>query len=143
MEKLPPVIRWNPADVCSWAGSTFNCTEIVELFRNEKICGQALLSLTEQDLWGLRKDFKYTNLRLGDIKRVWGQVKQLQRANGQTINYLDSAYHGGHHVLQHHDSVVSHGCSDFFSDRVTPPCSVDGRATCKPELFKTIISLGE
>lgn len=155
-QKLPPCVsEWTNAEVCLWAQNSFSSnSDIIAIFRDENLCGQSLLALTESDLVALRRDFNYRALRLGDIKRIWIQLKQLQRANctvvhhqtstaATSVNYsMDAAFQGHHHhhaALLHHDS----GCSDLYSDRVTPPCSIDGRATCKPDLFKTIISLGE
>jgi len=131
--------KWTNAEVCSWVKATFANDELVRIFREEDVCGQTLLAITEHDLMHLRTELKHP-LRLGDIKRIMFQLKQMQRANGLIVHETSSFHSSHNHVLLHHDSVA--GCSDVLSDRVTPPCSVDGRATCKPELFKTMVSLG-
>lgn len=143
-----PVIQWKNVDVVEWGRKLNFSSEILQIFRDECLCGQALLCLTEQDIVSLKTIFNYHNLKLGDIKRIWSSVKQLQRANGQTISYLTESTYlhhaGGHH---HHPSMLHHDStgqfSDCLTDRITPPCSIDGRASCKPEFFKTIVSLGE
>ncbi|XP_063698896.1 ceramide phosphoethanolamine synthase-like isoform X2 [Culicoides brevitarsis] len=142
-----PVIQWKNVDVLEWGKKLGFSAEILQIFRDENVCGQALLCLTEQDIVSLKTVFNYHNLKLGDIKRIWSAVKQLQRANGQTISYLTESTYlhhvAGHH---HHGSILHHDStgqfSDCLTDRITPPCSIDGRASCKPEFFKTIVSLG-
>lgn len=139
-----PVIQWKNVDVVEWGKKLGFPSEILQIFRDESLCGQALLCLTEQDIISLKTIFNYHNLKLGDIKRIWSAVKQLQRANGQTISYLSESTYLHHH---HHPSILHHDStgqfSDCMTDRITPPCSIDGRASCKPEFFKTIVSLGK
>lgn len=138
-----PCIQWKNDDVLEWAKSRGFSSQILYIIREENICGQALLCLTEQDIVSLKTVFQY-ELKLGDIKRMWSAIKSLQRANGQTISYMtDTSFHHHHHhpPLGHHDSTAQF--SDILTDRITPPCSIDGRASCKPEFFKTIVSLGK
>lgn len=141
-------VEWNNVDVVEWGKKLGFSTEILQIFRDENVCGQSLLCLTEQDIISLKTVFNYHNLKLGDIKRIWSAVRQVQRANGhQTITYLtESSYlhqgpHHHHPAMLHHDSTGQF--SDCLTDRLTPPCSIDGRASCKPEFFKTIVSLGK
>lgn len=141
-----PVIQWKNFDVLEWGKKVGFSTEILQIFRDENLCGQALLCLTEQDIISLKTIFNYHTLKLGDIKRIWSAIKQLQRANGQTISYLTEStilHHQTHHhpAVLHHDSTGQF--SDCLTDRISPPCSIDGRASCKPEFFKTLVSLGK
>lgn len=142
--------KWDDKRVEKFLRNTCQCSdEIVQIFLKEKIDGTALLALNEHDLRALRTEYRYESLRLGDIKRIWTAVRELKKSTGhhqqQHGNYVDSLgylHHVHHsHPLLHHDSSLQ--TSDGLSDRITPPCSIDGRATCKPDIWKTVVSLGE
>lgn len=145
------VEKWDERRVANFLRNTCQCSEdVVQIFLKEKIDGSTLLTLNEHDLRALRTEYKYESLRLGDIKKIWTAVRELKKTNGHGQqhqgNYVDSLgylhhVHHSHPLLHHHDSSLQN--SDGLSDRITPPCSVDGRATCKPDIWKTVVSLGK
>lgn len=146
------VDKWDDRKVANFLRNSQCSEEIVDIFLKEKIDGAVLLSLNEHDLRALRTDYKYESLRLGDIKRIWTAVKELKKSMGhhqhhqQPGNYVDSLgylhqVHHSHPLLHHADSSLH--TSDGISDRLTPPCSVDGRVTCKTDIWKTVVSLGK
>lgn len=154
------VINWTRENVAEWARKEGLNRKIFDLIVKEEIDGKALLTLSEIDIKSLRENYAYA-LTLGDIKRFWFSVRLVQRQNVTTLAYLgmlplggngshsiDSGVPGHHH---HHPLLSSLGTSYASADinfseieRISPPMSIDGRATCiQPEFFKTMISLGE
>lgn len=154
------VINWTRENVAEWARKEGLNRKIFDLIVKEEIDGKALLTLSENDIKSLRENYAYA-LTLGDIKRFWFSVRLVQRQNVTTLAYLgmlplggngshtiDSGVPGHHH---HHPLLSSLGTSYASADinfseieRISPPMSIDGRATCiQPEFFKTMISLGE
>lgn len=153
------VINWTRENVAEWARKEGLNRKIFDLIVKEEIDGKALLTLSENDIKSLRENYAYA-LTLGDIKRFWFSVRLVQRQNVTTLAYLgmlplggngshtiDSGVPGHHH---HHPLLSSLGTSYASADinfseieRISPPMSIDGRATCiQPEFFKTMISLG-
>lgn len=131
----------------------------LDCIRKEFIDGKSLLALSERDIRDLK--LKYSRLRLGDLKHFWIAVRQLQKENHTNLvnlGLVDTTFGGyisnqqqqqqthnhGHHHHHHHFSCCSDISGFHDMERISPPLSVDGRATSiKPEIFKTMISLGE
>lgn len=132
--------------------------EFLHLIKDDRIDGKSLLALNETDI----RDFKLKySLRLGAIKHFWIVVRQLQKQNHTNLvnlglletttlgtNYVNQQPQHCHINHSHHHHHHCSYCSDISSyhdmERISPPLSVDGRATSiKPEIFKTMISLGK
>uniref|UniRef100_A0A1Q3FXE3 Putative sphingomyelin synthetase n=1 Tax=Culex tarsalis TaxID=7177 RepID=A0A1Q3FXE3_CULTA len=156
------VINWPRENVTEWARKEGLARKILDCIVQEEIDGKALLTLSENDIKSLRECY---GLTLGDIKRFWFSVRLVQRQNVTTLAYLgmlpynnnnngthtlDSGLGQQHHHHHHHPLLASLGTSYASADinfseieRISPPMSIDGRATCiQPEFFKTMISLG-
>lgn len=155
------VLNWTEDDVAQYLKrEKISDTKFLQCIHDERVDGKSLLTLSEQDIRDLK--LKYSTLRLGDLKHFWIAVRQLQKENQTNLVNLgiiespQSTSFGGY-ISQHHQQQHSHAhhhhhhfscCSDIsgFHDmeRISPPLSIDGRATSiKPEIFKTMISLGE
>lgn len=154
------VINWTESDVAQWLHrERVYAKEFVRCIHQEGVDGKSLLVLSEADIRDLK--LKYTSLRLGDLKHFWIIVRQLQKenhANLINLGLVEPAYqmanvytqqhsHSSHHNHHHHHHHCS-CCSDISGthdiERISPPLSIDGRATSiKPEIFKTMISLGK
>lgn len=148
-------INWTRENVAEWARKECLNRKIIESVVTEDIDGKCLLTLCENDIKNLRERYSLT---LGDIKRFWFSVRLVQRQNVTTLAYLGMLQGNGggdgglssvgHHT--HHHPLLSMGTSYASADvnfseieRISPPMSIDGRATCiQPEFFKTMISLG-
>lgn len=152
------VINWTRENVAEWARKECLNRKIVDCIQKEDIDGKSLLTLSENDIKSLRENYAYA-LTLGDIKRFWFAVRLVQRQNVTTLAYLGMLPAGGSngshsmessHHHHHHPLLSSLGTSYASADinfseieRISPPMSIDGRATCiQPEFFKTMISLG-
>lgn len=153
------VVHWTESDVIEWLKQI---DEIVSLsfIREERLDGKSLLALTEDDVRDLKT--KYLNLRLGDWKHFWIAVRGLQKENyanlvnlglieissggayGPQTHQMQSSHHHHHHHNHHHCSCCSDISGMHDMERISPPLSIDGCATSiPPEIFKTMISLGE
>lgn len=158
------VINWTEDDVEEWSKRE-QINEFVynACVRFEGLDGKSLLALTETDIQHFRMNTK--GIRLGDLKHFWIAVRQLQKENHMNLislgliensnsvsasGFISGCYHQPHttsqaiHLPHHHCS----GCSDISTmhdlERISPPLSIDGRASSiKPEVFKAAISLGE
>lgn len=161
------VLNWTVDHVVEYLkGEQITDHIFLERIRCEGVDGKSLLALTERDIHDLK--VKYSMVRLGDLKHFWIAVRQLQKENltnlvnlgliepsyGAPAGYVNhtNANHTNHtnhhHQPHHHMHHQISCCTDIngFHDmeRISPPLSVDGRATSiKPEIFKTMISLGE
>nr|XP_029735498.1 sphingomyelin synthase-related 1-like [Aedes albopictus]XP_029735523.1 LOW QUALITY PROTEIN: sphingomyelin synthase-related 1 [Aedes albopictus] len=153
------VIQWTRENVAEWARKECLNRKIVECIVKEDIDGKCLLTLCENDIKSLREKYAY-GLTLGDMKRFWFSVRLVQKQNVTTLAYLGMlptnggeglGHHPHHHPHHHHHSLLSSLGTSYASadinfseiERISPPMSIDGRATCiQPEFFKTMISLG-
>lgn len=151
------VIQWTRENVAEWARKECLNRKIIECIVKEDIDGKCLLTLCENDIKSLRDKYAY-GLTLGDMKRFWFSVRLVQKQNVTTLTYLgihpanggDGLGPGGGQHHHHHSLLSSLGTSYASADinfseieRISPPMSIDGRATCiQPEFFKTMISLG-
>lgn len=161
------VIQWTRENVAEWARKECLNRKIIECIVKEDIDGKCLLTLCENDIKSLREKYAY-GLTLGDMKRFWFSVRLVQKQNLTTLAYLGMLpttnggdglvgsgavghHHHHHHHQQHHHSLLSSLGTSYASgdinfseiERISPPMSIDGRATCiQPEFFKTMISLG-
>lgn len=155
------VLNWTEDDVAQYLKrEQISDIKFLECIHDERVDGKSLLALSERDVRDLK--LKYSNLRLGDLKHFWIAVRQLQKENQTNLVNLGlveqsqtafGGYVNQHHQQQQHSHAHHHHhhfscCSDIsgFHDmeRISPPLSIDGRATSiKPEIFKTMISLGE
>lgn len=152
------VLNWTEDNVAQYLKrEQISDIKFLQCIHDERVDGKSILALSERDIRDLK--LKYSNLRLGDLKHFWIAVRQLQKENQTNLVNLglveqpQTAFGG--YVNQHHQQQHSHHhhhhfscCSDIsgFHDmeRISPPLSIDGRATSiKPEIFKTMISLGE
>lgn len=160
MTNTTDVLNWKVDDVINYLKreQIFECdTGFLTSIRDNRIDGKSLLVLTESDI----RDFKIAHsLRLGAIKHFSIVVRQLQRENHTNLinlgivdtmlgtNYVSQTHHNHshhHHQPHHHHCAYCTDLSGFHDmERISPPLSVDGRATSiKPEIFKTMISLGK
>ncbi|XP_053684231.1 ceramide phosphoethanolamine synthase-like [Sabethes cyaneus] len=148
------VINWTRENVAEWARKECLNRKIIECIVKEDIDGKCLLTLCENDIKSLREKYAYA-LTLGDMKRFWFSVRLVQKQNITTLAYLGILPGGGSDALgapnSHHHSLLSSMGTSYASadinfseiERISPPMSIDGRATCiQPEFFKTMISLG-
>lgn len=150
------VIQWTRENVAEWARKECLNRKIIECIVKEDIDGKCLLTLCENDIKSLREKYAY-GLTLGEMKRFWFSVRLIQKQNLSTLAYLGMlpANSGGeavgHHHHHHHHSLLSSLGTSYTSadinfseiERISPPMSIDGQATCiQPEFFKTMISLG-
>lgn len=161
------VLTWTPEQSVEWCSRKHLSKSIATCIMEEDMDGKCLLSLTEMDIRDLRDIYKH-KLRISDIKRFLIAVRALQRDNASDLAELgldsgfsasthhcpsitSSAINSGVHqtsgpTLYHHHSMScesGHHLHHHEYDRVSPPLSVDGRATSiQPEFFKTTISLG-
>lgn len=144
------VMDWSTERVVEWAHREKLSQQSVLCIRNQDIDGKSLLALSENDIRDFR-DKCHLCMTIGDIKRFWIAVRTLQKENAPSVACLGlnetlshgtsstfplvgqlGSYHPGTAELMHFHDI----------DRVTPPLSVDGRATnVPPEVFKTVISL--
>lgn len=165
------ILTWTKRDVLDFVNrEQIHDIELERCIVDERIDGKSLLALTESDIRDLK--LKYS-LRLGDLKHFWIAVRQLQKENHSnlvnlglveqaptfsgaasttTAGYIGHVVHPSHphhHQQQHHHHHHHFSCCSDISgyhdmERISPPLSIDGRATSiKPEIFKTMISLGE
>ncbi|XP_058461102.1 ceramide phosphoethanolamine synthase-like [Malaya genurostris] len=148
------VINWTKENVAEWARKECLNRRIIECVVKEDIDGKCLLTLCENDIKSLREKYAYA-LTLGDMKRFWFAVRSVQRQNVTTLAYLGmlpgSSSDGIVASVGHQHSLLSSLGTSYASadinysdlERISPPMSIDGRATCiQPEFFKTMISLG-
>lgn len=158
------VINWTENDVIKWLERERICdSRFLKYIQDEGVDGKSLLTLNETDIRDLK--LKYSSLRLGDLKHFWIIVRQMQKENHANLvnlglvettttfpitgvyNHQQHSNNSHHH---HHSSHHHHHCSccsDISGmhdiERISPPLSIDGRATSiQPEIFKTMISLG-
>lgn len=157
------IIEWTVHDVSEWARRENLDESIIQCIDCEKINGKSILIINEYELHDLREKCKQCNLKLGDTKMFWLAIRNLQRINHESLNYLGFTISDNLHHLGHNSSATFTGGScvggaaAHFNlsaennhqhygeiERISPPISVDGRATSiQPEVFKTMISLGE
>lgn len=168
------IIDWTVEDVINWAQNRENLdANIIKCIECEKLNGKCMLIINEYDLHDVREKCKKCYLKLGDVKLFWLAIRNLQRINHEKLTYLGFTTHNNdnHHPHLHHNSMTpssisfagancsfngANVSSQFHSDahhhhhhygdldRISPPISIDGRATSiQPEFFKTMISLGE
>lgn len=149
------VLNWTEHNVAQYLKrDQISDAKFLQCIRDEGIDGKSLLALSERDIRDLK--LKYSELRLGDLKHFWIAVRQLQKENhtnlvnlglvepsfGGYVSHPQQHSHAHHH--HHHFSCCSDISGFHDMERISPPLSIDGRATSiKPEIFKTMISLGE
>jgi hypothetical protein len=151
------VLSWTTKNVIEWAQKESVCNKIIYCIQCEEIDGKCLLAISENDIKYLKDTY---GLTLGSAKRFWVAVRSFQKDNIPTLVYLglisdttntNGAFHHHHstpHVRSSHGSYTNFITSSEVNfhdfERISPPVSIDGRASCiKPEFFKTAISLGE
>lgn len=80
------IIEWTQKDVTRWLGETGH-EKFIDSFLDQEIDGKVLLTLKEDDLKLISK-----NLTIGDMKRLYINIKQLQRDNMAVLfelGYID------------------------------------------------------
>lgn len=70
------IAEWTQSDVTKWLNETRH-EKFVDLFLDHEIDGKVLLTLKEDDLKLIATNLK----KIGDIKRLYISLKQLQRDN--------------------------------------------------------------
>lgn len=70
------IADWTQSDVTKWLGETGH-EKFIELFLEHEIDGKVLLTLKEDDLKSKGMNIK----KIGDIKRLYISIKQVQRDN--------------------------------------------------------------
>ncbi|KOC62817.1 Sphingomyelin synthase-related 1 [Habropoda laboriosa] len=136
------VAEWTQNDVTEWLSETGH-EKFVTLFFDHEIDGKVLLTLKEDDLKLIATNIK----KIGDIKRLYISIKQLQRDNMAVLfelGYIDifpSPNFYNHHKQEMPNSGINNEGSiehEFYSASV----SEDGHAShLPPEIWKTFISL--
>ncbi|GAB0096194.1 Sphingomyelin synthase-related 1 [Sergentomyia squamirostris] len=138
------VSAWTVDDVVEWAKREKLSDRVLKQIRAEEIDGQCLLSLTENDLRVIRT--KCTNscvLTIGDVKKFSLAAHNVQKDSNQYLGLGDTSNQGAGILpaVFGTSDVIHHHLNDI--ERISPPMSVDGRATSiQPEFFKTVLSLG-
>lgn len=153
------ILNWNEKRVANFLSEKFDSKSVVNAVLDEKIDGKTLLLLNERDLYALENKY---SIRLGDLKRLTLIVNKLQSENRNCLVYLgliDSQsnlvntliHNPTHHNNSggYHQQLTERNRLLHDVERISPANSVDGSnlgnpafATCKPEFFKTIVSLG-
>lgn len=144
------IIDWSVSNVTEWARSENLNDIILNCIECEQINGKCILLLNEYDLHELREKCKNCNLKLGHTKLFWLSIRNLQRINSDSLIYLGlqnsenvSIGLAGVGGPNYHHPSSSDVVNYSEIDRISPPISIDGRATSiQPEFFKTMISLG-
>lgn len=155
------VINWSSDQCRDWAKRKHLNEVVLSCISKEDLDGKCLLTLTESDIRDLRDQYSY-DLKISDIKRFWIAVRCLQRDNYGNLAYLgispESMNSNNHQSLTTHQNIACapvyhhqnsncelvHHINHHDIERVSPPLSIDGRATIiQPEFFKTTISLGK
>ncbi|XP_055691004.1 ceramide phosphoethanolamine synthase-like [Lutzomyia longipalpis] len=135
------VAEWTVDEVCQWAEGVKLSERVVRQIRAEEIDGKCLLSLNEEDLRAIRTKNSACALTIGDIKKFSLAVRAVQKDNHASPVYLGIV--DNHHVLPAFGGSNADVLHLNDIERISPPMSVDGRATSiQPEFFKTMISLG-
>lgn len=147
------VLNWTENDVQQWAKrEQIDDAIVARCIIGEQMDGKCLLALNESDVRDLNVRH---GLRLGHSKHFWISVRLLQKeniANLVNLGLVEShiAVGGFHQHHHHHQPHHYHHCpcSDIANmtdmERISPPLSIDGRATSiQPEVFKAMISLGK
>uniref|UniRef100_A0A1B0CN33 SAM domain-containing protein n=2 Tax=Lutzomyia longipalpis TaxID=7200 RepID=A0A1B0CN33_LUTLO len=134
------VAEWTVDEVCQWAEGVKLSERVVRQIRAEEIDGKCLLSLNEEDLRAIRTKNSACALTIGDIKKFSLAVRAVQKDNHASPVYLGIV--DNHHVLPAFGGSNADVLHLNDIERISPPMSVDGRATSiQPEFFKTMISL--
>ncbi|XP_017892834.1 sphingomyelin synthase-related 1 isoform X1 [Ceratina calcarata] len=137
------VIEWIQDDVSKWLTETGH-DKFVDLFLDHEIDGKVLLTLKEEDL----KQMCTSLQKIGDIKRLYISLKQLQRDNMAVLfelGYIDifpsSNFYSHHkHEIPVSGTINNEGSieHEYYSASV----SEDGHAShLPPEIWKAFISL--
>lgn len=165
------ILNWNVEKVQNFLRSKFESNSVIlNAVLEEKIDGKTLLLLNERDLYALES--KYL-IKLGDLKRLVLIINKLQSENRNCLVYLglidnqsnlintlvlnpNPTQHGNYNHHHHHHQQQSQNIISERNrllqdvERISPANSVDGSnsgnpafATCKPEFFKTVVSLGK
>lgn len=153
------VTDWTTSQVADWANRERLGQEVINSIFGEDIDGKSLLILSENDIRDLRDKYNY-KLRISDIKRFLIAVRTLQKRNQSVMmclglpEYVPPLTTASTNLMNTSTVTIAgnvapfhFGASDAFHPnefgRISPPLSIDGRATSiKPEVFKTVISLG-
>lgn len=139
------VEEWTVDEVCEWAKKEKLSERVVTQIQNEEIDGRCLLCLTEKDLRTIRTKHSRCELTIGDMKKLSLAVRSIQKDNHASLVYLGLC---DNHPVTGALPAFGGSTADVLHlndiERISPPMSVDGRATSiQPEFFKTMISLGE
>ena len=135
------VTDWTENDVAKWLSEAGH-EKFVDLFLDHEIDGKVLLTLKEDDLRSKGMNIK----KIGDVKRVYISIKQLQRDNLAVLfelGYVDlfpSSNFYSHQKHEPNSGLNNEGSieHEFYSASV----SEDGHAShLPPEIWKAFISL--
>lgn len=147
------VLEWPTEKVIDWARQENLSEIIINCLKYEEIDGSTLLALTENDIRDLRYKLNY-DLKFGDIKSFWLAIRTIQKENSTQYNSLvclgifNEVQQNQQQSQQNYLGQQLTTTSDLLhlnenNERISPPLSVDGRATSiPPEFFKTFISVG-
>ncbi|XP_012273155.1 sphingomyelin synthase-related 1 [Orussus abietinus] len=138
------VVDWTTQDVATWLEETGNGKFVYQFKILHEIDGKALLSLKEEDL----KSQELCIKKIGDMKRLYISIKQLQRDNVSSLYELGllDLFPSTNFYTQQRNEVLSSGGTinegsmehEFYSASV----SEDGQAShLPPEIWKACISL--
>lgn len=81
------IVEWTQKDVTRWLRETGH-EKFVDSFLDQEIDGKVLLTLKEDDLKLISRNLQ----KIGDIKRLYISIKQLQRDNVAVLfelGYID------------------------------------------------------
>ncbi|CAD1474989.1 unnamed protein product [Heterotrigona itama] len=136
------IIEWTQKDVTRWLSETGH-EKFIGSFLDQEIDGKVLLTLKEDDLKLISRNLQ----TIGDMKRLYINIKQLQRDNMAVLfelGYID-IFPPSNFYSHHKHEMPSSGTNnegsiehEFYSASV----SEDGHAShLPPEIWKAFISL--
>ncbi|XP_043260857.1 sphingomyelin synthase-related 1 isoform X2 [Colletes gigas] len=136
------IADWTQSDVTKWLGETGH-EKFIDLFLEHEIDGKVLLTLKEDDLKSKGMNIK----KIGDIKRLYISIKQIQRDNMAVLfelGYVDlfpTSNFYNHHKQEIPSSTLNNEGSmehEFYSASISED---DHASHLPPEIWKAFISL--
>lgn len=165
------ILNWSVEKVAKFLKDKIDSNSIQNAVLEEKIDGKTLLLLNERDFYALENKYsiklgdqkrllllvnKLQNenrsclVYLGLLDNQSNLVNTL--VHNPTQHHLHHHHSSGYHQSHPHNILTERDRNRLLQDveRISPANSVDGSnsgnpafATCKPEFFKTVVSLGK
>ncbi|XP_076636988.1 sphingomyelin synthase related [Colletes latitarsis] len=136
------IADWTQSDVTKWLSETGH-EKFIDLFLEHEIDGKVLLTLKEDDLKSKGMNIK----KVGDIKRLYISIKQIQRDNMAVlfelgfVDLFPTSNFYNHHKQEIPSSNLNNEGSmehEFYSASVSED---DHASHLPPEIWKAFISL--